>query len=384
MATLFVPRERLAGERRVAATPASVRRFVDAGVDILVEKDAGSAARFLDEEYEEAGATIASDVQPWSEADLVCTVSPPREEDAARLGEGAVLVGLLAPHHNHDLVRTLVERKVTSLSLELVPRISRAQPMDALSSQANVAGYRAVILAAYLLDKHFPLSMTAAGTIRPATVVVLGAGVAGLQAIATAKRLGAVVRANDIREAARAEVESLGADFIDLEEEADAEAETGYAKEVGEDFLAMQRRVLGRHLSEAHAVITTAFVPGKPAPVLVTEDMVEGMRPGSVLIDLAASAGGNCVLTPDEGEVDHAGVRIVAAPNLAAQLPHEASTLYARNVWELCRTLLDADAPGEVRVDREDEIIAAALLTADGQVVHEPTAEQLRAGEETQ
>lgn len=379
MPVLFVPREHAPGERRVAATPESVRGLAALHLDVRIQAGAGEDANLTDEDYREAGATIVADAaEGWTAADLVLTVGPPRPDDAARLREGAVLVGLLAAHRSPDLVRTVAERKVTALAMELVPRITRAQRMDALSSQANLAGYRAAILAAYLLDKHFPLSMTAAGTIRPATVVVLGAGVAGLQAIATCRRLGASVRANDIREAARGEVESLGADFIDLEAEVQGEDARGYAVEVGNDFLAMERQVLGRHLAEAHAVITTAFVPGRPAPLLVTEEMVDGMRPGSVVIDLAAAEGGNCALTPPAGEVEHGGVRVIAAPNLPAQMPGESSALYARNLLALTKLLVAEDS-GQLQVDREDEIVAATLLTADGQVVHESLT--LRDGE---
>jgi H+-translocating NAD(P) transhydrogenase subunit alpha len=377
MAVVFIPREIAAGERRVAATPESVKRLVSAGLEVHIEKGAGSEASITDDAYRDVDATIVDDAADgWGQADVVATVSAPSADAAGNLREGAILVGLLAPNRNLDLVRRCKERGATSFALELVPRVSRAQSMDALSSQAGLAGYRSVIMAAYHLDKHFPLSMTAAGTLRPATVIVLGAGVAGLQAIATAKRLGAVVRANDIREAAKEEVESIGGEFIDLEAEADAEAEGGYAKEVDEDFLTMQRRILGKHLAEAHAVITTAFVPGRPAPKLVTEEMVDGMRPGSVIIDLAAPTGGNCVLTPEEGEVEHGGVRIIAAGDLPSQLPGEASLLYGRNIAEFVKLLVD-DESGEIRVDREDEIIDTSLVTIGGEVVHEPTAEAL-------
>ncbi len=378
MTTVFVPRERGEGERRVATTPESVGGLTDAGLEVRVERGAGAAATIADDAFADAGADLVEEpTDGWSAADLVLTVGPPPLEHVRALREGAVLIGLLAAHRNLELVRTLAEARVSALAMELIPRITRAQRMDALSSQASIAGYRAAIVAAHTLDKHFPLSMTAAGTIRPATVVVLGAGVAGLQAIATARRLGAVVRANDIREAARAEVESLGGEFIDLEEEADAEEEGGYAKEVDEDFLTMQRRILGRHLADAHAVITTAFVPGKPAPVLVTEEMVDGMRPGSVLLDLAAAEGGNCELTPADGEVEHGSVRVIAAGDLASQMPGEASALYARNVAALVRDLLDDDGSGELEIDPDDEIVSAALLTADGEVVHGATAERL-------
>jgi H+-translocating NAD(P) transhydrogenase subunit alpha len=379
MAMVLVPRERTAGERRVAATPETVRALAGLGWEVQVERDAGAEARFTDADYREAGAEIAPEGSvPWGDAALVLAVSAPAPEHVAEVSEGAAVIGLLAPHRNRAVVRTLAERKAVTLAMELIPRITRAQRMDALSSQANIAGYRAAILAAHLLDKQFALSMTAAGTIRPATVVVLGAGVAGLQTIATAKRLGAIVRANDIREAAKGEVESLGADFIDLEAEADAQDEGGYAREVGDEFLAMQREILGRHLSDAHAVITTAVVPMKRAPVLVTQEMVDGMRPGSVLIDLAAIEGGNCELTPEEGQLDHGGVRIVAASDLASQMPREASSLYARNLLAVVREFHDDEAPDGLSIDREDEIAAAALVTIGGEVVHGPTAELLR------
>jgi H+-translocating NAD(P) transhydrogenase subunit alpha len=369
---LFVPREAAPGERRVAAVPDTVRRLTAAGVSVVVQADAGDEAGFPDEAYVDAGAQITADpADAWSHADLVCVVQPPSPGDVRRLPADAVLIGLLAPHRHLDVVRALVERTATALAMELVPRVSRAQSMDALSSQANVAGYRAAVLAAWLVEKQFPLSMTAAGTIRPATVIVLGAGVAGLQAIATARRIGAVVLANDIREAAKAEVESLGADFITLEEGIDAEGAGGYAMEVGEDFLTRQRRMLGDHLAKAHAVITTAFVPGRPAPTLVTAEMVERMPPGSVLIDLAAAEGGNCELTDGDRVVRHGKVRVVGTPNLPSTLPGEASMLYARNMLELVSLLL---ADGQVNVDTGDEIVAATLLTRGGQIVHGPTA----------
>jgi H+-translocating NAD(P) transhydrogenase subunit alpha len=375
--TLFVPREAADSERRVAATPDSVKRFTDAGVTVRIQTGAGVGARYRDDSYAEAGAEIVVDPDDgWGSADLVCTVGPPDVARARSMRPGSVLVGLLAPHRHLGVVRALSEQGATALAMELVPRISRAQRMDALSSQANIAGYRAVILASWLAEKQFPLSMTAAGTIKPATVVVLGAGVAGLQAIATARRLGAVVRANDIREAAKGEVESIGGEFIAIEDEgeSDAEGAGGYAKEVGEDFLARQRRILGDHLAGAHAVITTAFVPGRPAPTLVTAEMVERMQPGSVLVDIAAAEGGNCALTDGDRTVDHAGVQVVGAPNLPSTVPGEASSLYARNIFELGNVLID---DGQVRIDTEDEIIATALLVRDGEVVHAPTADLL-------
>lgn len=358
MVVLFVPRERGEGESRVAATPETVKKLTGAGLDVRVEAGAGAAARVADTDYRDAGATVV-DEPAWGDADLVCTVGPPRVEDVKALRAGATLVGMLAPHRNDELVATLAAGNVNALSMERIPRISRAQSMDALSSQAGVAGYRAVILAAQRLDKMFPLSMTAAGTVRPARVVVIGVGVAGLQAVATAKRLGAIVEVSDIREAARAEAESLGAKFIDLPEMDDAEDAGGYAKEQGEDFLTRQRAILTEHLAQAHAVITTAMIPGRPAPTLVTEAMVERMQPGSVIVDVAAPEGGNCALTRPGEDVEAGGVLVLGPSNLAGSSPGEASQLYARNVVALL-DLLVTDA--EVVLDREDEIIAAALL----------------------
>lgn len=381
MTALFVPREHQAGERRVAVAPDTVHRFTNAGVEVTVETGAGDEAGHADQAYQDAGATVTHDrAGSWGAADLVTVVAPPPPEDVARMREGAVLVGLLAAHRNLDLVRALTDRKVTAFSMEQLPRITRTQRMDALTSQASVAGYRAAIVAAYRLEKHLPLLMTAAGTIRPGTVIVLGTGVAGLQAIATARRLGAVVRANDIRANARAESESLGAEFIELEEDVGGQNAGGYAQEVGEDTLSKQRRILGEHFVEADAVITTALVPGRPAPELITTEMIERMPAGSVVVDIAAAEGGNCVLTDPSREVHHHGVRIVPGANLPADLPGEASALYARNVYEFTSLLLDEG--GELRVNRDDEVVAATLLTADGAVEHEPTANLLRQHQE--
>jgi H+-translocating NAD(P) transhydrogenase subunit alpha len=374
MVLLFVPRERTAGERRVAATPETVTKLVAEGAVVLVEAGAGTPARFADDDYRRAGAQITDAVDGWQRADLICKVGPILVDDppeASWIRQGATVLGLLAPHRNLDAVRVLAERRVTALAMELVPRITRAQRMDALSSQATIAGYRAVVLAAHLLDKAFPLFMTAAGTIRPATVVVLGAGVAGLQAVGTARRLGAVVQVSDIREAARDEVESLGATFIDLPELGGGEGEGGYARAVGEDFLERQRQILAEHLAGADAVIATAFVPGRPAPALVTEDMVARMPAGSVVVDLAAGEGGNCTLTQAGREVEHLGVRILGPVNLPSTAPREASALFARNVLELVRLLL---RDGELAIDLDDDIVAACVVTMAGEVRHEPTA----------
>jgi NAD(P) transhydrogenase subunit alpha len=376
MVNVFIPRERRRGETRVAATPETVRKMVKAGLEVTVERDAGLAASFPDADFVAAGAHLAADpATAAAAADAVLTVTAPEPDDAAALKPGSLLVGLLAPHRNLDLVRTLAERRITSLAMELVPRITRAQSMDALSSQANIAGYKAVLLAALRLPKYMPLLMTAAGTIKPARVVVMGAGVAGLQAIATARRLGAIVEVSDIRPAVKEQVQSLGGRFIELPEAESGEGAGGYAREMGEDFLRRQREIVQRHLAQADAVITTALVPGRPAPRLVTAEMVDAMRPGSVIVDLAVEQGGNCELSEADREVVHQGVLILGPSNLAATMPHDASSLYARNVWALLQLLWKE---GALAVDTQDEVVAGTLLTHGGQIVHAATAERLQ------
>jgi NAD(P) transhydrogenase subunit alpha len=375
MANVFIPRERRQGETRVAATPETVKKMAKAGLDVLVERGAGEAAYFSDAEYEAAGARLEDDAaRGWSAADLVLKVTPPDPREAAGLKQGAVLIGFLAPHRELDMVRGLAGQGATSLSMELIPRITRAQSMDALSSQANIGGYKAVLLAAMRLPKYCPLLMTAAGTVKPARFVIMGAGVAGLQAIATARRLGAIVEVSDIRPAVKEQVQSLGARFIELPLAESGEGTGGYAREMGEDFLRRQREIVLQHVSQADAVITTALVPGRPAPRLVSREMVEAMRPGSVIVDLAVEQGGNCELSQADQEVVHRGVHILAPSNLVATMPHDASALYARNVWALLQLLWK---DGKVTVDAADEVIAGALLTHEGRVVHGPTAERL-------
>jgi NAD(P) transhydrogenase subunit alpha len=370
---VFVPKERRPGETRVAATPETVKKMIKQGLAVAVEPGAGDRSFFTDAAYQAAGATLAAG-GAWGDADVVLTVGPPPADAAARLKNGAVLVGLLAPHQNLDLVRTLADRKVSALAMELVPRISRAQTMDALSSQASIAGYKAVLLAATRLPKYFPLLMTAAGTIPPAKVVVMGAGVAGLQAIATAKRLGAQVEVSDVRAAVKEQVESLGGKFIELPMEESGEGAGGYAKEMGEDFLRRQREIVARHLAAADVVITTALVPGKPAPTLVSEEMVAGMKDGAVIVDLAVEQGGNCALSRADEEVVAGGVLILGPSNLAAEMPHDASTFYARNVLALLAGMV---SDGTVSLDLGDEVVDGALLTHQGEVRHAATAERL-------
>ncbi len=363
---ILIPKERVEGERRVAATPDTVAQLVALGATVAVERGAGSEARYPDEAYASAGAKLADTADPAG-ASMVLRVAPPTVEEVRGMDRGAVLIGFTAPHRNLDVVRALADGGITTLSMELVPRISRAQSMDALSSQANLAGYRAVLTAAAEVDKYFPLLMSAAGTIRPAEVVVLGAGVAGLQALATARRLGAVVHVSDIREAARDEVASLGGRFIDMPQAEDMADAGGYAKELGEELLARQREVLTERLRKAHVAITTAQIPLRPAPLLITREMVEAMPVGAIVIDLAAADGGNCELSEPDRVVEHGGVRIIPGQVLINTMPGEASALYARNVAALAKLLV---TDGVLNVDLQDEVVGGTVMTHDGQVVH--------------
>lgn len=363
---ILVPRERVEGERRVAATPDTVTQLVGLGATVCVERGAGTEARHTDEDYAAVGAQLVDSADPSGMA-MVLRVAPPTANEARAMERGSLLVGFTAPHRNLDLVHALVDAGVSSLSMELVPRISRAQSMDALSSQANLAGYRAVLTAAAAVDKYFPLLMSAAGTVRPAEMVVLGAGVAGLQALATARRLGAVVHVSDIRAAARDEVASLGGRFIDMPQAEDMADAGGYAKEQGEDLLVQQRAILTERLRKAQVAITTAQIPLRPAPRLITREMVEAMPTGAVIIDLAAADGGNCELSDPTRVVEHSGVRIIPGQDLVNTMPGEASALYARNVAALVKLMV---ADGALHIDVDDEVVGGALMTHDGQVVH--------------
>jgi NAD(P) transhydrogenase subunit alpha len=365
------------GERRVAATPETVRRMTEADIHVRVDAGAGAQAHFTDDDYREAGAEIGSRPPDGGSADLVLTVNGLPKEKLSEIGRGAVLIGFLDPLRDAERARALAGAGISALAMELIPRITRAQPMDALSSQASLAGYKATVLAAARLDRYFPLLMTAAGTIPPSRVVVMGAGVAGLQAIATAKRLGAVVEVSDIRPAVQEQVESLGGRFIELPMVESGEGEGGYAKAMGEDFLRRQREIVTTHVAEADVVITTALVPGRQAPVLLTCEMVERMRPGAVVVDLAVSQGGNCELARADEEIEHEGVLIIGATNLARDTPHDASVLFARNVYSLAELVLQ---DGAVQLDLDDEIVAAALLTHEGVVRHGPAAESKEEG----
>lgn len=348
------------GERRVALVPDVVPRLTAAGLDVVVEAGAGAHAFASDEQYAQAGATVVPDVLP--DSDVVLAVSPLTADQAARLMPGAILIGFLPPAAQTELGPILRERRVLAFAMEAIPRISRAQSMDALSSQALVAGYRATLAAAQRLPRFFPLFMTAAGTVAPAKVLVLGAGVAGLQAIATARRLGAVVEAYDVRSASADEVRSMGANFIDLGLEA-LEGSGGYAREMTEDRAQRQRDLLTPYLAAADAAITTAAVPGRQAPLLVTTAMVEAMKPGSVIADLAAESGGNCELSRAGEDVVHAGVTIWGGRDVPSEMPVHASQLYARNVANL---LLLMTKDGVVEPDFDDEVLAASCVTREG------------------
>jgi H+-translocating NAD(P) transhydrogenase subunit alpha len=352
-----VPKETTPGERRVALVPEIVKKLMASGLEVAVEAGAGAAAGFSDREYEEAGAQIGD---PW-DADVVAKVRKPRDEELGRLRDGQVVIGFLEPLTDRDGIQALTRGGVLGFALESVPRITRAQPMDALSSQATVSGYKAVLLAADRLPRFFPMLMTAAGTVPPAKVLVLGAGVAGLQAIATARRLGAVVSGFDVRPVVREQVESLGASFLDLGVVGE-ETEGGYARELTDEDQQRQQEELERRIPEFDVVITTALVPGRPAPKLIPASAVAAMRSGSVIVDLAAEAGGNAELTSPGEEVVREGVTIVGLTNLASSLPAHASQLYARNVEALLAHL----APeGELALDWDDEITAGTCVTRE-------------------
>jgi NAD(P) transhydrogenase subunit alpha len=370
MPVLAVTRERHAGETRVAVTPEAAKKLRDAGFDVVVEAGAGQGAAMPDADYEAAGARIASGAaETLRDADVVFKVRGPSDEEIAALKSGAVIVGLFNPYQDKPLTDSLAAKGATVFAMEFVPRITRAQAMDALSSQANLAGYRAVIEAAEAYGRALPMMMTAAGTVAPAKVFVMGAGVAGLQAVATARRLGAVVTATDVRPAAKEQVESLGAKFIAVEDEEFKEAETaaGYAKEMSADYQAKQAALVADHIKKQDIVITTALIPGRPAPRLVSAEHVASMKPGSVIVDLAVEQGGN-VAGVKAGEIAEAGgVRIIGIPNLPGRIAADASALYARNLVAFAALLMK---DGQLAPDFDDEILAAALVAKGGAVVH--------------
>ena len=369
---IAIVRERFEGENRVEATPETVGKLVALGADVAVEQGAGTGSRILDSDYVSAGATVVAGAEATlMGADVVLTVRRPTAAALKGVNPGALLIGALDPYGNDTELQALAKANVTAISMEFMPRITRAQVMDILSSQANLAGYQAVIEAAAAFDRAFPMMMTAAGTVRPAKAFVMGAGVAGLQAIATAKRLGAVVSANDVRPAAKEQVESLGGKFVAVEDEEFKQAETagGYAKQMSAEYQAKQAELTASHIAKQDIVITTALIPGRPAPRLITRAMVESMAPGSVIVDLAAERGGNVELTVPGPVVEHNGVVIIGYTNMQGRIPTTASQLYARNLLAFLTTLIDAKAK-VLAVNWDDELVKATVLTRDGQVVH--------------
>ncbi len=364
---IAVLKETAVAETRVAATPETVKKLAALGFDVVVESGAGAAVSIADTAYQAAGATIGG----AADADVVIAVRGPSVDVITTLKKGATVIALWAPHQNKDALAAAAAQGLTTFSLELVPRITRAQNMDVLSSQANLAGYRAVLEAATVFSRAFPLMMTAAGTIPPAKVFVMGAGVAGLQAIATARRLGAQVSATDVRPAAREQVESLGATFVmvDSEETKAAETAGGYAKEMSEDYKRQQAELIAETIKKQDIVITTALIPGCPAPQLVSREMVESMKPGSVIVDLAVESGGNCAVARAGEVVVHHGVSVVGHLNMAGRIGFDASALYARNVVNFITPLIDKDSK-VFAPKAEDEIVAATCLTRDGAIVH--------------
>ena len=360
-----VPRETAPGETRVALVPAVAEKYAGLGAEVVLQSGAGELSFFADAAFE--GVTVAASSAEAFGADVVLKVDPPNEDEVAQLREGAVLIGLLQPFKALEAIAALRDRKVTSLALELLPRITRAQSMDALTSQASIAGYKAVLMAADTAPRYFPMLTTPAGTLRPAKVVVLGVGVAGLQAIATARRLGAVVEAYDVRSATREQVQSLGGRFIDTG--IDAEAEGGYARELTDEEKAKAQEIVDGHLVDADAIVTTAAVPGGPSPKLVSADVVARMKPGAVLIDMAAEGGGNCEVTrPGETYTTDGGVVIAGPLNIPAMLPVHASDQYARNLMHFLTPFL---RDGELVLDWDDEVLAGSVLTRDGVIVNE-------------
>jgi NAD(P) transhydrogenase subunit alpha len=369
---IAIPKERRADETRVAATPETVKKLKGLGLDVVIEKDAGRAANFADADYQAAGANIAADeAAALGNADIVLKVRGPDEAEIAQLKRGAILVALLAPASEKETIAKLAQAGVSAFAMELLPRISRAQAMDVLSSQANLAGYKAVIDAAAEFGRAMPMMMTAAGTIAPARVLVMGVGVAGLQAIATAKRLGAIVSATDVRPATKEQVESLGGTFIAVMDEEFKNAQTagGYAKEMSKEYQAKQAALIAETIKKQDIVITTALIPGRKAPVLVSEEMVKTMKPGSVIVDLAAEQGGNCPLTKANQVTKVYGVTIMGHTNLPGRLAVDASNLYARNLFNFVSLFVDKKT-GQASLNWEDEIIKGSGLTRDGQIVH--------------
>ena len=372
-----IPKENLENETRVAATPGTVKELVKLGLNVFVESEAGCNAHFSDEAYINAGATILDSKKDiFSKADIIPKVMPPTLDQIVLLQPKSTMVSFCQTTVDLDTVKALKEQTVTGFSMHLIPRTTLAQKMDALSSQANIAGYKAVLMAASKLGVYMPLLMTAAGTIRPAKVLVLGAGVAGLQAIATAKRLGSQVEAFDVRPVVKEQVESLGAKFIEVESKDDEGiGDGGYAKETSDDYKKRQQELIHDHISKSDVVVTTALIPGRPAPVLITNTMVDAMKPGSIIMDLASENGGNCELTKKDEIIVHNGVTIDGTSNIPGSMPVHASELYAKNITAFLAYMIK---DGQLELDLNDEIISGALYTHLGEITHEPTAEAIK------
>ena len=365
-------------ETRVAATPETVKKLIELGCAVCLQHGAGEAASFSDAEYADAGATISSiPLEILADADIVLKLQPSESggdnalDEVSLMKEGAILIGMLSPFENVPLILSYAKKRITSFAMELIPRITRAQAMDVLSSQSNLAGYKAVLDAVSVYGKVVPMMMTAAGTVAPARVLILGAGVAGLQAIATAKRLGAIVSAFDVRPVAREQVESLGANFIEVpsDETKNAETSGGYAKEMSDDYKRRQQLLIHDTLRKQDIVITTALIPGKPAPLLITDTMIKDMKHGSVIVDMATASGGNCSLSEKDKVVVKEGVTIIGYSNIASRIASDASKLYAKNLLNFVTLLIDKESK-TIRLNREDDIIKGALLTIGGEIVH--------------
>ncbi len=368
---ICVPKEVREGEQRVALVPDIVNRLAKKGIQINLESGAGELAGYIDSDYENARIAPSS-ADMLATADICLTVNPASDEQIDQLKNGSILIGYLNPHSELERFNKLKQKNVSAFSMELIPRISRAQAMDALSSQASIAGYKAVLLASNLLGKFFPMLTTAAGTIRPSKVLVIGAGVAGLQAIATARRLGAMVEGYDVRAAVKEQVESLGAKFVDIEIK--AEGSGGYARELTEEERAQQQAILAQHVAAADVVVSTAAIPGRPSPKVISTEMVEGMRGGSVIVDLAAEGGGNCELTKIDETVLHHGVKIFGPVNVPSLVGNHASELYAKNLLSFLELLIQE---GAINIDLEDEVLRDSLITHGGEILHVGIREQL-------
>lgn len=368
---IAIGKETAQAEKRVAASPDSVRKLISLGADVFVETGAGAQSSYPDSQYEAAGAKVVSQDEAYKDADAVLRVRAPSAGEVGKMKKGAALIGMLAPYNDKEFLKTYAAQGIAAFSMELVPRITRAQTMDVLSSQANLAGYRAVLEAANEFGRGFPMMMTAAGTVPAAKVFIMGAGVAGLQAIATARRLGAIVSATDVRAVAKEQVQSLGATFVMVENEETKAAETsgGYAKEMSEDYKKQQAALIADTIRKQDIVITTALIPGRKAPVLVSDEMVKSMKPGSVIVDLAVEQGGNVSLAKSGEVVDVGGVKIVGHPNMPSRIAVDASALYARNLVNFLTPLVDKETKN-LKINWEDEIVKATVLTRDGEIVH--------------